>query len=143
MDALVQEFIDTEVAKGIAKNKSLAAVGAAKLAETKGDTLSADAAWATVAEQGMKEGIEGQLHQKLQELADTYVESNPNQFLSFITLGNPDRLEDLVALIDAMRSRGLLEEATKLTMFERHHFERQHIGSRVQAQLRLGRGGNN
>ena len=129
MDPEVQAFIDKMAEKAEAKAASLAAVGAAKLAEAEGRDAASH--WQTVAEEGFREGREGRLHAELQAMADAYVAAHPEFFVAFRSM-DPD---GLAIMVNSMRDLGMLEEATKLTMFERASFERQDIGSRIKARL--------
>lgn len=142
MDAAVQAFKDKTAEKAAAKQKSLAAVGEAKLAEHEGRTADAERAWATVAEYGM-EGIEGECHKALQAMADAYVAANPERFVMFEEYVTPEGNDHVVKAISVMSTAGMEEAALELTMFERAKFERvQRVGATVRAVTKPARNGD-
>lgn len=138
MDAEVQDFIDKQAEKSAAKERALTALGAAKLAELRGEDSAAHRA--IHAAEGFATGNEGRLHIELQEMADAYVAAHPEFFVAFDGFATPEKQGDLVTLISVLRDQGLVEEVAKLTMFELARFERQNIGAVMRAQVRVAGG---
>lgn len=165
MDTAVQAFKDKMAEKAAAKQKTLAAVGEAKLAEYKAfvaehgrepaakegqnlpDELRAWADshpvaaaapfWDTVAEYGIKDGEEGKAFAEMQAMADAYVKAHPEQFVNVQEYVKTGGSDEIVKLISLMSKAGMEEEELKLTMFELANFERQQIGVVTQAQVRI------
>lgn len=78
---------------------------------------------------------------KAEQLAEEYVDENPEYFAAFEEYAKPERQDDLVRLISFMRKGGFEEEVWKLTAFELARFERKHIGAQVQTRLKVRNGG--
>lgn len=126
MDAEVQAYIDKLAEKSAAKEEVMAAIGQARLAEHEG--RDASSYWQIVETKGMS-GIEGQLHQELQDLADAYVLAHPETFASFEALFASEEGQDaLVASISLWRETGMEEQAALATIWERARFNRKSIG---------------
>ncbi len=150
MDAQVQAYKDALTEKSAAKEKALTAVGEAKLAELENRTADAETAWDTWATYGIN-GLEGELHAKIQQLADDYVSSHPEQVAHLQPYRDPNFRtqvmrddisveisghEAIVTMISLARASGLEEASLIVDMFERASFERQQIGVAVQIVAR-------
>src|SRR5690606_10388687 len=127
MDPEVQAFLDKWAEKSAAKADVLVALGAAKLADHKAknaltaqeqEVHEAESArqWAIVEARGIQSGDEGRLYDEAYAIAEAYVDSHPQMFVSFERFVNPDDHDLLVTLTTAMSKDGRVEEAAKLTM---------------------------
>jgi len=154
MDPAVQAFNDKWAEKSAAKQESLEATGAARLAEWKADqALTADERavheaeaerqWGIVEARGFASGDEGRLYNEALDLAEGYVDSHPEldaMFGRYVTGDSKDQ-DFLVKLISVMRKTGRDDEADALTMFELARFERRNYTAAMQAVVRTPRHG--
>lgn len=136
MDADVQAFLDKWEEKKAAKAEALKAAGEARLAEYEGRDSDAARHWAIVESRGIK-GDEGRLQAEAFAMAEAYVDSHPQMFVSFESMVNPDDHSALVTLCGVMGKMGRKEDEAKLMMFEMTRFERQHIGQRFQVAVKF------
>lgn len=152
MNAEVQAFIDKWAEKSAAKAEVLVALGAAKQfdwkaenaltdKEAKQHSAAASEQWGIVESRGIH-GDEGRLYEEALALAEAYVESHPEQFISFEDYVHPDNHDLLVQLIATMSKAGRPEEAAKLTMFELTRFERKNITQAIKVGIRKTRNGS-
>lgn len=154
MDPAVQAFNDKWADKSAAKQESLIATGAARLAEWKAEQAltdseraehqaEADRQWAIVEARGFASGDEGRFYNEALELAEAYVDSHPEldaMFGRYVTNDSKDQ-DFLVKLASVMRKTGRDEESDVLTMFELARFERRNYTAALQAVVRKPRHG--
>lgn len=127
----VQQFRDIWAAKVAAKEKVMAALGQALIFDR--DGVPSDSEWAIVEAQGMASGVEGKKQAEAQKLCDDLYLAHPEYFS---TLEGKDS-EQIVTLIDLYLKAGLEDDATLATMYELAKFERQQIGAKLTARVRL------
>lgn len=127
----VSQFRQVWAEKTAAKEKVMAALGDAALAER--DGKDAKKFTNVVAKQGHENGTEGEKQAEAQALADALVVSHPELF----TFLEGQTQEAIVSLVDAFRAAGNEDMVTLATIYELAHWERQNIGGTVQAKVRI------
>jgi hypothetical protein len=130
----LQEFRSLLAAKATVKTKVMHAMGEARLARLKGED---DAPFNAVIEEYGIRGKEGELMAQAQALADKVVTEHPELFVNLEAYADEDRQKDLIKMASVFKRGGFEDERTLVTIFELARFERQNIGGRVKAQLRL------
>lgn len=130
MNEELERFKAVKEEKAGHKAAVMEALGRAKLADRNGEDSEAD--WQIVTERGVA-GEEGKLHTQLVELADAYVEANPNVFSTYESM----ELEDVVKAVDVFRAAGMEPAVIQAEMWLLHRYEPQNIGGRARAVVRL------
>lgn len=139
MDPTIQAFKEKWAEKSAAKVIVMDALGAAKLAEYRGEDASSF--WKLVGDHGFNGGDEGRFQADAQAMADAYVLEHPEMFDVAEQYVSPERHDELVTIIGIYRAAGLEEEMLKLTMFELARFDRQKMGVTVRKTLGVARTG--
>lgn len=132
MNSELQAIKNKWAEKTAAKERALAAMGEAYLAERDGRTADAGEAWARWQVDGIQ-GAEKALADEQLEMCKSYVEAHSDEFEKVKDL----TIEECVSALSVFRAAGYDEDAQRLEVWLRYHFEPQHIGGPMQARVRL------